>query len=213
MDIRCRITSGGRKPRDSATENRPPRPSLATCGEGAVRVKRCGKSAPRLRQRRRHGKPHREQDRIGTARSSPLRERKRSSGSMSGSGRPGRLLKAPGNRRRRGMAVTRGASLASQNPAYRPADALQWGSAETPPGPRQFDPLPSFHRPTTESRVQPRSVANCHHRQAGSARPKPGTVLDFAAPTGKTGCAQWLWDGEGPRRRAKARGCRNAKAP
>src|SRR5215510_9541338 len=27
---------------------------------------------------------------------------------MSGSGRPGRLLKAPGNRRRRGMAVTRG---------------------------------------------------------------------------------------------------------
>lgn len=33
-----------------------------------VRVKRCGKSAPRLRQRRRHGKPHREQDRIGAAR-------------------------------------------------------------------------------------------------------------------------------------------------
>jgi hypothetical protein len=31
----------------------------------AVRVKRCGKSAPRLRQRKRHGKPHREQNRIG----------------------------------------------------------------------------------------------------------------------------------------------------
>jgi hypothetical protein len=31
-------------------------------------VKRCGKSAPRLRRRRRHGKPHREQDRIGAAR-------------------------------------------------------------------------------------------------------------------------------------------------
>jgi hypothetical protein len=30
-------------------------------------VKRCGKSAPRVRQRNRHGKPHREQDRIGTA--------------------------------------------------------------------------------------------------------------------------------------------------
>ena len=30
-----------------------------------VRVKGCGKSAPRRRQRRRHGKPHREQDRIG----------------------------------------------------------------------------------------------------------------------------------------------------
>ena len=34
-----------------------------------VRVKRCGKSAPRARQRGRHGKPHREQDRIGTTRS------------------------------------------------------------------------------------------------------------------------------------------------
>jgi len=32
-----------------------------------ARVKRCGKSAPRCRQRRRHGKPHREQDRIGAA--------------------------------------------------------------------------------------------------------------------------------------------------
>ena len=30
-----------------------------------VRVKRCGKSAPRGRQRARHGKPHREQNRIG----------------------------------------------------------------------------------------------------------------------------------------------------
>ena len=31
-----------------------------------VRVKGCGKSAPRCRQRRRQGKPHREQDQIGT---------------------------------------------------------------------------------------------------------------------------------------------------
>src|SRR5258707_1472776 len=73
IDIRCRITSGGGNPRDSATENEPlppPYPPPA-CGGGikggAVRVKRCGKSAPRLRQRNRHGKPHREQDRIGTA--------------------------------------------------------------------------------------------------------------------------------------------------
>ena len=45
-------------------------PCLPACGEndGTARVKRCGKSAPRVRQRRRHGKPHREQDRIGTAR-------------------------------------------------------------------------------------------------------------------------------------------------
>src|SRR5580692_8712572 len=61
IDIRCRITSGGGDPRESATENEPLLPT-----EGA-RVKRCGKSAPRVRQRKRHGKPHREQDRIGTA--------------------------------------------------------------------------------------------------------------------------------------------------
>ena len=53
--------------RESATESRPP--SLTPQGSRAVRVKGCGKSAPRRRQRRRHGKPHREQDRIGTARS------------------------------------------------------------------------------------------------------------------------------------------------
>jgi hypothetical protein len=41
------------------------RPAWALC---AARVKWCGKSAPRRRQRRRHGKPHREQNRIGTAR-------------------------------------------------------------------------------------------------------------------------------------------------
>src|ERR1700728_2381721 len=71
--MRCRITSGGGDPRDSAKENEPlppPHPSPACGGgirEGEVRVKRCGKSAPRVRQRKRHGKPHREQDRIGTA--------------------------------------------------------------------------------------------------------------------------------------------------
>src|SRR3954467_2780081 len=71
MDVRCRITSGGACPgeswadlRESATETRPPR----SVAYAAVRVKRCGKSAPRFRQRKRHGKPHREQDRIGTAR-------------------------------------------------------------------------------------------------------------------------------------------------
>jgi len=33
----------------------------------AARVKRCGKSAPRCRRRRRQGKPHREQDQVGAA--------------------------------------------------------------------------------------------------------------------------------------------------
>src|SRR5215472_13463794 len=62
---RCRITSGGGNPRESATENE------TASGSPGARVKRCGKSAPRLRQRRRHGKPHREQDRIGAARGDP----------------------------------------------------------------------------------------------------------------------------------------------
>src|SRR5262245_42676606 len=70
-DVRCRITSGGAEPlagrrfRDSATEIEPPP------RKGTVRVKRCGKSAPRRRQRRWQGKPHREQDRIGTAQGKP----------------------------------------------------------------------------------------------------------------------------------------------
>src|SRR3954453_7358696 len=52
--------AGGGDPRESATEKSPPH-------FGAARSKGCGKSAPRCRQRRRHGKPHREQDRIGAA--------------------------------------------------------------------------------------------------------------------------------------------------
>ena len=46
--------------RESATESIPP-------VFGQVREKGCGKSAPRVRQRKRHGKPHRVQDRIGAA--------------------------------------------------------------------------------------------------------------------------------------------------
>ena len=61
---RCRVTPGGLRlrpaVRESATESRPP-------VFGRVRAKGCGKSAPRAWQRRRHGKPHRVQDRIGAA--------------------------------------------------------------------------------------------------------------------------------------------------
>lgn len=39
----------------------------ADFGLWVARVKRCGKSSPRDRQRKRHGKPHREQDQIGMA--------------------------------------------------------------------------------------------------------------------------------------------------
>jgi hypothetical protein len=60
METRWRLTAAGGDPRESATESKPP-------GLARVRVKGCGKSAPRRRQRRRQGKPHREQDQIGAA--------------------------------------------------------------------------------------------------------------------------------------------------
>ena len=110
METRCRITSGGGDPRESATETKPPRATGA-------RVKRCGKSAPRTRQRGRHGKPHQEQDRIGATRVLASKARFQPC-------RPGWLLEAAGNGRPRGMAAAPGTSRALQNPAYRPADAL-----------------------------------------------------------------------------------------
>ena len=66
---RCRLTAGGGDLRDSATENKPPVQdrSRASRPVPRVRAKRCGKSAPRAWQQGRHGKPHREQDRIGAA--------------------------------------------------------------------------------------------------------------------------------------------------
>jgi hypothetical protein len=59
-ETRWRLTAAGGDPRDSATENKPP-------VRAWVRVKRCGKSAPRGWQHPRQGKPHREQDQIGVA--------------------------------------------------------------------------------------------------------------------------------------------------
>ena len=54
----------GWRPRESATESKPP----MACLQVQARVKGCGKSAPGLRQRGPHGKPHPEQGRIGAAR-------------------------------------------------------------------------------------------------------------------------------------------------
>ena len=86
----------------------------------AARVKRCGKSAPRRRQRRRQGKPHREQDQVGAA-GIPL------AGMPGGPSRrrSGRSHEALGNGRPRGMAIpARGSPQAGQNPAYTPSGAL-----------------------------------------------------------------------------------------
>jgi len=107
-ETRCRVTPGGGDPRDSATESKPP-------GSGRVRVKGCGKSAPRGRQRSRHGKPHREQDRIGAG---------RFMGNHGPTGvsacRPGWSREATGNRRPRGMAIPRPAVRQDTGPGTEP---------------------------------------------------------------------------------------------
>jgi hypothetical protein len=104
-EVRCRVTPGGGDPRESATESTPPSPLGAT--RRAARVKWCGKSAPRRRQRRRHGKPHREQDQVGAAGGAgpdPIRDPAAPGGPSRR--RSGRSHEAPGDGRPRGMAVT-----------------------------------------------------------------------------------------------------------
>ncbi len=103
---RWRLTAAGGDPRESATEIEPP---IGLRAE--ARVKRCGKSAPRLRQRRWQGKPHREQDRIGMTR-------------PRGQGSPARVIRV--DCLRRGASrdpeewPPRRGNPALQNPAYRP---------------------------------------------------------------------------------------------
>ena len=83
-----------------------------------ARVKRWGKSPPRFRQRRRHGKPHREQGRIGADGEAPK-------GVVAGAVppfRPGWPREARSDAGSRGMAA-QARQRAGQNPAYRPSDA------------------------------------------------------------------------------------------
>jgi len=54
------------RPQGKCHRKQTARPS-ARENAGAARVKGCGKGAPRSRRRERQGKPHREQDQIGTA--------------------------------------------------------------------------------------------------------------------------------------------------
>ena len=85
----------------------------------AARVKRCGKSAPRRRQRRRQGKPHREQDQVGAAGTPEISGAARRAfapplGSVAGGARQ-RASQRNGHPRRRI------APAAGQNPAYTPS--------------------------------------------------------------------------------------------
>ena len=130
-EVRCRVTPGGGDPRESATESTPPA-CLRLAGR-AARVKRCGKSAPRRRQRRRQGKPHREQDQIGAAGAPEQSD-------MPGEPprrRSGRSQEALGDERPRGMAITAPAVTpgAGQNPAYTPSGARsRWTLWRIKPG-------------------------------------------------------------------------------
>ena len=99
-EVRCRVTPGGGDPRESATETH--RRARRLPGRRAARVKWCGKSAPRRRQRRRQGKPHREQDQVGAA---GIPERSEMPGGPSRR-RSGRSHEAFGDGRPRGMAIT-----------------------------------------------------------------------------------------------------------
>ncbi len=114
-EVRCRVTPGGGDPRESATERTPPNPRRSA---GRVaRVKRCGKSAPRRRQRRRQGKPHREQDQVGAA---GVAARAAVPGGPPRR-RSGRSREAPGNGRPRGMAIParRGNATGGTEPGLR----------------------------------------------------------------------------------------------
>ena len=89
-----RVTPAVGNHRESATESIPP---MARSRDQA-RVKGCGKSAPGLRQRGPHGKPHPEQGRIGAA-----RPRKRAGAFRID--RPGWLLELRSNPKPRRMAA------------------------------------------------------------------------------------------------------------
>src|SRR5215831_17323500 len=115
MDMRCRITSGGRKPRESATENRPPPSPQGESGKGeTVRQER---TAPAATSAARQTPPGARPNRDGAKRK--LRDRC-----------PDPAVRV-GCLRRRATGVpeewpsrTVRKHRALQNPAYRLADAL-----------------------------------------------------------------------------------------
>ncbi len=160
METRWRLTAAGGDPRDSATENEPPSPRSPSGLRMGVRVKRCGKSAPRDRQRNRHGKPHREQDRIGTAR---------------GPQGPQAWLQAAvrvGCIRCRASAAadewpSRRGNPAIQNPAYRPTGSWLCNTIRTfKDSDWHFLPRQCTRRPLCKD-------CNCHPRRSRVGKGKP----------------------------------------
>jgi len=117
-------------------------------------VKRWGKSPPRDWQQERHGKPHREQCRIGIPRGQPR-------GLASAQGIRVGSLRRRSNPASRGMVIQRGQPL-GQNPAYRP-------SAQTCAPLILFDPDPKVRRP----RRVIAAPCTCGAGAGGRARPHP----------------------------------------
>ena len=100
--------------------NRRPGASARGVSNGPVRVKGCGKSAPRLRRRRRHGKPHREQDRVGAVGPAMGQAGFRAAARVGRARRPATGVPDEWSSPRDPAAPASG----GQNPAYRPSDPL-----------------------------------------------------------------------------------------
>ena len=98
----ARVPGNARRVRTQGKCNR--KQTADAPARGRARLKWCGKSAPRPRQRGWHGKPHPEQDQIGATRMGWLAPA--GAGLLPGR-RPGRSREAPGDRRPRGMVVAR----------------------------------------------------------------------------------------------------------
>ena len=102
-DTRGRTPTFCRGSTDSATENQ----TAGVSQETPVRVKRCGKSAPREAQATRHGEPHRVQGQIGNPGAARSRFRESETDS--------------GYRLHRQMVLSPGAIRGRQNSAYSPS--------------------------------------------------------------------------------------------
>ena len=105
----ARVPGNARRVRTQGKCNR--KQTADAPARGRARLKWCGKSAPRPRQRGWHGKPHPEQDQIGATRMGWLAPA--GAGLLPGR-RPGRSREAPGDRRPRGMVVARSAERGTE---------------------------------------------------------------------------------------------------
>ncbi len=90
-----------------------------------VRVKGCGKSAPRARRRERHGKPHREQDRIGAA--DPMLFGAEGQACFRAAARVGRARRPATGVPDEWSSPTLPMGGSGQNPAYKPSGLFSTG--------------------------------------------------------------------------------------